>query len=220
MPEKMSKEKSIVMEELGAQIIRTPDAAAFYDKGSNFYKAQLIKQNLNRKKPGSAHILDQYTNPYNPLAHYDATGEEICAQLDNKVDMVVIATGTGGSICGIARKIKEKCPDCKVIGVDPIGSVLSGDVTEEDKHHFFEVEGVGYDFEPTVLDRKKVDVFFKSEDKQSFLMARKLIRREGILCGGSAGTATHYAIKAIERYDMKEGKNVVVLIADSIRNYM
>ena len=116
-------------------------------------------------------------NPGNPLAHYDTTAEEILAQCGGRVDMVVLGAGTGGTISGIGRKIKEKCPECTVVGVDPMGSILAEpenlnrtDVT------YYDVEGTGYDFIPTVLDRSVVDKWIKSRDKDTFIMARRLIR--------------------------------------------
>lgn len=222
MPEKMSKEKNDVLKGLGATIIRTRTSAAFDDIDSHISEAQRIKERLNAENPGCAHILDQYTNPYNPIAHYDSTGIEIANQLNGKVDLLVASAGTGGTICGLARKLKEKCPDCKIVGVDPVGSILAvPEKLNEDKGAgFYEVEGTGYDFLPTVLDRTRVDHWYKSVDKDSFQMSRKLLRHEGILCGGSSGSAVYCAIEAIKKYDLKEGQNVVVILPDSIRNYM
>ncbi|CAF0707871.1 unnamed protein product [Brachionus calyciflorus] len=222
MPEKMSKEKNDVLKALGATIIRTPTSAAFDAPNSHISEAQRIKERLNAENPGCAHILDQYTNPYNPIAHYDGTAEEIINQLNGKVDLIVSAAGTGGTICGIARKIKEKCPDCKVIGVDPVGSILAlpDQMNEFSGPGFYEVEGIGYDFIPTVLDRFHVDAWFKSIDKESFKLSRQLIKREGILCGGSSGSSTYCAIEAIKKYGLKEGQNAVIILPDSIRNYM
>lgn len=103
-------------------------------------------ERLNAQNPGCAHILDQYTNPYNPIAHYDGTAEEILSQLGNKVDMLIATAGTGGTICGLARKIKEKCPECIVVGVDPVGSILAmpDKLNETNGSGFYEVEGIGY----------------------------------------------------------------------------
>ena len=137
--------KNDVLKALGATIIRTPTSAAFDAPNSHISEAQRIKERLNAEMPGCAHILDQYTNPYNPIAHYDATAEEIINQLDGKVDMVVSTAGTGGTVCGIARKIKEKCPSCIIVGVDPCGSILAlpDDLNNTNSSGFYEVEGIG-----------------------------------------------------------------------------
>ena len=222
MPEKMSKEKNDVLKALGATIIRTPTSAAFDAPNSHISEAQRIKERLNAEKPGCAHILDQYTNPYNPIAHYDGTAQEILSQLNNKVDLLVATAGTGGTICGIARKIKEKCPNWNIVGVDPVGSILAqpNEMNEFSGSGFYEVEGIGYDFIPTVLDRQHVDAWYKSSDKPSLNLSRQMIKREGFLCGGSSGSAAYCALEAIKKYNIKEGQNVVVLLPDSIRNYM
>eukprot|EP00105_Crassostrea_gigas_P020489 XP_011439282.1 PREDICTED: cystathionine beta-synthase isoform X6 [Crassostrea gigas] len=216
MPEKMSMEKVDVLRALGAEIVRTPTSAAFDSPESHIGVAKRLMEEIP-----NAHILDQYRNPSNPLAHFDGTAEEILQACDDKVDMVVVGAGTGGTLTGIARKIKARCPNCKVIGVDPLGSVIAEpeslnktDVT------FYEVEGVGYDFIPTVCDRKLVDKWYKSDDKESFIMARRMIRQEGLLCGGSSGSAMANALKAIKDFGMKAGQKCVVILPDSIRNYM
>ncbi|XP_070534882.1 cystathionine beta-synthase-like [Ptychodera flava] len=214
MPEKMSMEKVDVLRALGAEIVRTPTSARFDSPESHIS----VAQRLNREIPNSI-ILDQYRNAGNPLAHYDGTAEEIIKACDGKVDMVVAGAGTGGTITGLGRKIKEKCPNCKIIGVDPEGSILAVPETlNESDTTFYEVEGIGYDFVPTVLDRSVVDKWFKSNDKDSFLYARKLIREEGLLCGGSSGTAMSVAVEAAK--DLDAGQRCVVLLPDSVRNYM
>lgn len=216
LPEKMSKEKVDVLRALGAEIVRTPTSASFDSPESHIG----VAARLNQEIPNS-HILDQYRNASNPVAHYDATAEEILEQCDGKLDMIVCGAGTGGTIAGIARKIKEKCPTCKVIGVDPIGSILAEPESLNDSDQsFYEVEGIGYDFIPTVLDRSHVDRWYKSADLPSFKMARRLIREEGLLCGGSSGTAMYCAIQAAKDFGLKEGQRLVVLLPDSIRNYM
>jgi len=223
MPEKMSKEKADVLKAFGATLIRTPSLAAFDAIDSHISEAQRIMERLNKENPGCAHILDQYTNAYNPIAHYDGTGEEILNQLENgKIDLLVATAGTGGTICGLARKIKEKQPNCIVVGVDPIGSILAQpeELNKTEGSGYYEVEGIGYDFIPTVLDCTKTDYWYKSVDKESFNMSRKVIRREGLLCGGSAGSAVYCALQAIKKFDIKAGQNVVVIMPDSIRNYM
>ncbi|XP_017265681.1 cystathionine beta-synthase b [Kryptolebias marmoratus] len=212
MPEKMSMEKVDVLRALGAEIVRTPTSAAFDSPESHIRTAWRLKSEI----PNS-HILDQYRNPSNPLAHYDTTAEEILEQCDGKLDMVVAGAGTGGTLTGVARKLKEKCPNVKVIGVDPEGSVLVHSEENSKKSHF-EVEGIGYDFIPTVLDRSVVDMWYKSTDKETFNMARRLIREEGLLCGGSSGSAMAAAMKMAQQ--LEEGQRCVVILPDSVRNYM
>jgi len=216
MPEKMSMEKVDVLRALGAEIVRTPTSASFDNPESHIGVAARLQQEIP-----NAHILDQYRNPSNPLAHYDGTAQEILDSCGGQVDMIVAGAGTGGTITGIARKIKEKCPNCKVVGVDPYGSLLAepAEINETDTT-YYEVEGIGYDFIPTVLERKHIDKWYKSEDQQSFLMARRLIREEGLLCGGSSGTAMYCALQAAKEFGMGKGQKVVVILADSIRNYM
>ena len=214
LPEKMSNEKVATLRALGAEIVRTPTSASWDSPESHISVAQRLLAEI----PNSI-ILDQYRNPGNPLAHYDTTAEEIIEQCGGKPDMVVLGAGTGGTISGIGRKLKEKCPDCVVVGVDPLGSILAepenlnrSDVT------YYDVEGTGYDFIPTVLDRSVVDRWIKSRDKDSFLMARRLIKEEGLLCGGSSGASMHCAIQAAQ--DLLPGQKCVVLLPDGVRNYM
>ncbi|KAL2081385.1 hypothetical protein ACEWY4_023238 [Coilia grayii] len=214
MPEKMSMEKVDVLRALGAEIVRTPTAARFDSPESHVGVAWRLKNEIP-----NAHILDQYRNPSNPLAHYDTTAEEIIEQCGGQVDMLVAGAGTGGTITGIARKLKEKCPSVRIIGVDPEGSILAEpeELNVTDKTQY-EVEGIGYDFIPTVLDRSVIDDWCKSNDEESFAMARMLIRDEGLLCGGSSGTAMSVAVKVAK--ELKEGQRCVVILPDSIRNYM
>ncbi|KAJ8396407.1 hypothetical protein AAFF_G00019840 [Aldrovandia affinis] len=214
MPEKMSMEKVDVLRALGAEIVRTPTSARFDSPESHVGVAWRLKNEI----PNS-HILDQYRNPSNPLAHYDTTAEEILEQCDGKVDMLVAGAGTGGTITGIARKLKETCPNIKIVGVDPEGSILAEpeELNKTDKTQY-EVEGIGYDFIPTVLDRSVVDSWIKSNDEDSFAMSRMLIKEEGLLCGGSSGTAMAAAVVVAK--ELKEGQRCVVILPDSIRNYM
>lgn len=214
MPEKMSQEKVDVLRALGAEIVRTPTSAAWNSPESHIGVSLRLRQEIP-----NAVILDQYSNPGNPLAHYDGTAEEILEATDGKVDMLVAGAGTGGTISGIARKFKEKCPDCHIVGVDPYGSILAQPETlNETDVTGYQVEGIGYDFIPKVLDRKVIDEWVKSGDKESFIMARRMIREEGLLCGGSSGTAMNAAIEAAKR--LKAGQKCVVILPDSIRNYM
>jgi cystathionine beta-synthase len=214
LPEKMSKEKVDILKALGAEIIRTPTEAAWDSPESHIG----VARRLNKELPNS-HILDQYKNPSNPLAHYDGTAEELVEQCDGKIDYVVVAAGTGGALTGLARKLKEKIPNVKIIGVDPNGSILAQpeELNAEGIHSYF-VEGIGYDFIPTVLDRKLCDQWVKSDDDESFTMSRRLIKEEGLLCGGSSGSVVWAALQIAK--NLPEGARVVCILPDSIRNYM
>lgn len=209
MPEKMSREKQVVLEALGAEIIRTPTEAAWDAPDSHISVAKRLQKELP-----NAHILDQYGNPSNPKAHEDNTAQEMLTELGGKIDMAVIAAGTGGTITGIARRLKAANPNCIIVGADPEGSILAGGTDI----YSYKVEGIGYDFIPDVLDRKLVDTWVKTNDRQSFLLARRLIREEGLLCGGSAGSALMAALKEAKK--LKKGQNCVVIFADGVRNYM
>jgi len=214
LPEKMSNEKVATLRALGAEIVRTPTSASWDSPESHIS----VAQRLLTEVPNSI-ILDQYRNPGNPLAHYDTTAEEILAQCGGSVDMVVMGAGTGGTVSGIGRKLKEKCPSCLVVGVDPEGSILAEpENLNKSEVTYYDVEGTGYDFIPTVLDRTVVDKWMKSNDKESFIMARRLIREEGLLCGGSSGASMSCAVKIAA--SLKAGQKCVVLLPDGVRNYM
>ena len=209
MPEKMSKEKQIALEALGAEIIRTPTEAKSSDPESHISVAKKLNDEIE-----NSHILDQYSNPSNPEAHYYGTAEEIIKDFNNNLDMVVISVGTGGTITGIAKRLKEEMPAIKIIGADPEGSILGGG----DKVSSYLVEGIGYDFIPDVLDNSLIDEYIKTKDEESFIMARRLIKEEGLLCGGSCGATMVAALKAASK--LKNGQNCLVILADGIRNYM
>ena len=213
MPSKMSKEKVIAMKALGVKIVRTKDDAEYNNPESHVETAFRL-----RKETPNSVVLDQYLNPGNPMTHYESTAEEILEALDGKVDMVVIGVGTGGSATGISKKIKKHCPNCKIIGVDPVGSVLSGGGSKNNEAKHFEVEGIGYDFVPTVLESTDIDEWEKTDDPETFRMARKLNRLEGILSGGSSGANMVGAMRAAKR--LKPGQNCVVILPDGVRNYI
>ena len=209
MPEKMSKEKQIALEALGAEIIRTPTEAKSSDPESHISVAKKLNKEIE-----NSHILDQYSNPSNPKAQYYGTAEEIIKDFNNNLDMVVISVGTGGTITGIAKRLKEEMPKIKIIGADPEGSILGGG----DKVSSYLVEGIGYDFIPDVLDNSLIDEYIKTKDEESFIMARRLIKEEGLLCGGSCGATMVAALKAASK--LKNGQNCLIILADGIRNYM
>jgi cystathionine beta-synthase len=215
MPEKMSKEKVDVLKALGSEIIRTPTEAAFDAPDSHISVAKRLNEEIT-----DSHILDQYSNPDNPGAHYKTTAEEIIRQCGGKVDMLVAGAGTGGTITGIAKRLKEHNPDVIIVGVDPQGSILAVPENLNDKNRLepYQVEGIGYDFIPNVLDRSLIDEWYKSNDKDSLLMMRKLIRQEGLLVGGSAGSAVCGALHAAR--SLKAGQRCVIILPDSVRNYM
>jgi len=209
MPEKMSMEKEVVLEALGAKIIRTPTEVSYDDPKSLFG----VAKQLQKETPNS-HILDQYSNNNNPDSHYYGTAQEIIDEFGENLDMVVISTGTGGTITGIAKKLKESISNIEIVGVDPVGSILGGGSDISPYH----VEGIGYDFFPEVLDNSLVDRYIKTTDEDSFVMAKKLIKEEGLLIGGSCGAAVWGAIEAAKNLD--PNKNVLVILPDSIRNYL
>ena len=248
MPEKMSKEKVDVLKALGAEIVRTPTEAAYDAPESHISVARRLQHDMEQ-----SHILDQYSNPSNPEAHYYGTAEELIRQCQGKIDMLVAGAGTGGTISGLAKRLREHNPDIEIVGVDPEGSILAVPDSLNDKHRLesYHVEGIGYDFIPKVLDRtyKKrdetlavqpnnvtcnrsltwfvsfllfpgalVDKWYKSNDEESLLMMRRLIRDEGLLCGGSSGSAVACALKAAA--GLEAGKRVVIILPDSVRNYM
>ena len=209
MPEKMSQEKQIVLEALGATIIRTPTEALSSDPDSHISVAKKLQKEIK-----DSHILDQYSNPSNPDAHYQNTAEEIINDFGDNLDMVVISVGTGGTITGVAKRLKEVIPEIKIIGADPVGSILGGG----NEISSYLVEGIGYDFIPDVLDNSLIDQYIKTQDQESFIMARRLIKEEGLLCGGSSGATMVAALNAASI--LEDGQNCLVILADSIRNYM
>ena len=209
MPEKMSKEKEVVLKALGAEIVRTPTEAAWDAPESHIEVAKKLQSEI----PNS-HILDQYANSANPDAHYTETAQEILDDFDDSLKMVVAGVGTGGTITGIAKRLKEELSDITIIGVDPLGSILGGG-NEVFPYH---VEGIGYDFYPDVLDNNFIDEYIKLPDAESFHMARRIIKEEGLLIGGSSGGAVWAALKKAER--LNAGDKCLVILPDSIRNYL
>ena len=209
MPEKMSKEKQIALEALGAEIIRTPSEVAFDDPSSHISVAKKLNHEIK-----NSHILDQYGNQSNPDAHYYGTAQEILDDFGKDLDMVVMGVGTGGTITGVAKRLKEEISKITIIGADPVGSILGGGR----KVKPYLVEGIGYDFFPDVLDNNLIDKYIKTEDEESFIMSRRLIKEEGLLCGGSCGSAMVAALKSATA--LKKNQKCLVILPDGIRNYM
>lgn len=211
MPVKMSHEKAIVLEALGAQVIRTPTAVS-YDHPDSLIS---VARRLETEK--GYVLLDQYKNPANPDAHYHGTAAEIIAQCGKNIDMAVISAGTGGTITGVAKRLKEEIPNIIIVGVDPVGSILADPAAPAEKVAY-QVEGIGYDFVPDVCDRKYVDRWVKTRDKESFDLARELHRYEGMLVGGSCGSAMYGVLEAAK--ELRPDQRCVVIFPDNIRNYM
>jgi cystathionine beta-synthase len=217
LPEKMSPEKVAVLKALGAEVVRTPTSAAWDSPESHIGVARKLVKELP-----NAHILDQYTNVDNPLAHECGTAEEIWEQTEGKVTAIVAGAGTGGTITGLARGIHKHNKEVKIIAADPQGSILALPETlnQDHKDQPYKVEGIGYDFIPDVLEQKIVHHWYKTDDRVAFQYARRLISEEGILCGGSSGSAMDAAVKAIQELGLGKDDVVVVVCPDSIRSYL
>ncbi len=215
MPDKMSQEKIDALRALGAKVIVTPTQVEHNDPRS--YHS--VARRLNREIPNSI-FPDQYSNMSNTEAHYLTTGPEIWEQTGGKVTHVVVGVGTGGTISGTARFLKEKNSDIRVIGVDPVGSIfveMFRTGVRPDPQPY-KVEGIGQDEKPLNLDFEVVDEMYSVSDKDSFVMTRKLARMEGVFAGGSSGSAVHIALECASRLD--ESALMVVIIADSGTRYL
>jgi cystathionine beta-synthase len=208
LPDKMSTEKLTLLQAYGAEIVLTPtsvppDAPESYNG---------VADRLAREIPG-AFRPGQFSNQRNPEAHYRTTGPEIWRDTDGQIDVFVAGVGTGGTISGVGRYLKERRPEITIVAADPEGSVLSGDSPRP-----YLVEGIGEDMVPATFDRQVVDEFVRVSDRESFATARRLAREEGLLVGGSAGTAVAAAMKYSRR--LAPGAVVVALLPDTGRNYL
>lgn len=215
LPEKMSAEKVAVLRALNAEIIRTPTEAAYDSPESHISVARRLQKEIP-----NAHILDQYSNENNPLAHEYGTAEEIWAQTEGKVTALIAGAGTGGTITGLARGLRKHNPDMKIIAADPQGSVLAlpASLNDQFANVSYKVEGIGYDFIPDVLKQEAVDTWYKTDDRESFMYARRLIAEEGLLVGGSSGSAFAAMVRAVRDLHLGKDDTVVVVLPDSIRS--
>lgn len=215
MPDKMSNEKKNLMQAFGAKVVVTPtDVPA--DSPESYYS---VARRIAKETPNSFYP-DQYNNPKNIEAHYETTGPEIWAESKGNIDIFVSGIGTGGTLSGVGRFLKKQNSRIQVIAVDPIGSVFydyfkTGKLPEP---HVYKVEGIGEDYLVKAVDFSVIDDMLQVNDKNSFLMARRLTREEGIFAGGSSGSAVWAALEIAKKQE--EPKNIVVILPDSGTRYL
>jgi cystathionine beta-synthase len=207
MPDKMSQEKISLLRAYGAEVVITPTAVP-PDSPESYYR---VADRLTEEIPG-AYQPNQYHNQNNPQAHYHSTGPEIWEQTDGRITHFVVSVGTGGTITGASRYLKEKNPDIQIVGADPEGSTFTGEV------HPYLVEGIGKESWPDTLDRSVIDRWVRVSDRDSFLTARRVTREEGLLVGGSVGTAVYAALEVGK--ELGPDDVLVVILPDSGRNYL
>lgn len=217
MPDKMSQEKILLLRAYGARVVVTPTAVEPEDPRSYYSVARRITE----ETPNSI-LANQYYNPINPLAHYETTGPEIWKQTNGRITHLVVGMGTGGTISGTGQYLKEKNPDIQIIGVDPIGSILyelhrSGQYTTAEG---YKVEGIGEDFLPGTTNLGIIDEIIQVNDRESFLMTRRLVSEEGILGGGSSGAVVIGAMKYIHQRQLGPEAVVVIILPDSGLRYL
>jgi cystathionine beta-synthase len=208
MPDKMSQEKISLLRAYGAEVVITPTAVP-PESPESYYR---VADRLTEEIPG-AFQPNQYHNHNNPDAHYETTGPELWQQTDGKVTHVVISVGTGGTITGAGRYLHEKNPEIQIIGADPAGSIFTSD-----EIHPYLVEGIGKESWPDTLDRSVIDRWVTVTDRDSFLTARRITSEEGILVGGSAGTAVWAALEVAQ--ELTHDHLMVVILPDSGKSYL
>ncbi|MEX2203876.1 MAG: cystathionine beta-synthase [Actinomycetota bacterium] len=207
MPDKMSQEKISLLRAYGAEVVITPTAVP-PESPESYYR---VADRLTEEIPG-AFQPNQYFNEENPAAHEATTGPEIWRQTGGRITAFVTGVGTGGTITGVARYLKAQNPDLLVVGADPEGSIFSGDV------HTYLTEGIGEDFWPKTFDPSLVDRYVRVSDRDAFRMARRITREEGILVGGSSGTAVVAAVEVAR--ELGPDDVIVVILPDTGRNYL
>lgn len=205
VPEGFSREKIEVMKVLGAEVVRTPA-----DKGMP--EAIRLAKQIAAETDG-AFCPQQFANPANPEVHYQTTGREIWEQMGGRVDAVCLGAGTGGTFTGVARFLRERNPACHVVLVEPEGSVFGGGKAGKHK-----VEGIGNSFVPETLDLALADEIMMVEDAPSYAMVRRLAAEEGILAGGSGGSAVEAAVRVARK--LGEGRRVVAIVPDGFERYL
>ncbi len=210
MPDKVANEKVALLRAYGAEVVTTPANVARESPDSYYSVADRLTQEIT-----GAFQPNQYFNPMNPRSHYETTGPELWEQTAGKITHFVAGVGTGGTISGVSKYLKEQNPDIKVIGADPEGSIY----TSPNEMRPYKVEGIGEDFWPGTFESSLVDEFLMVTDRDSFMTARQVSREEGVLLGGSGGTAVWAALQAARKYDSPDNF-VVVLIPDSGRGYL
>jgi cystathionine beta-synthase len=211
MPDKMSQEKIALLRAYGAEVVICPTAVE-PDSPESYYS---VSDRLAEEIPGGFKP-DQYSNMANPQAHYERTGPEIWEQTGGEIDAIVVSVGTGGTISGIGRYFKERKPEVLIVGADPEGSVYTAEDGRE--VHPYLVEGIGKDTWPQTMDPSVVDEWIRVSDRDSFLVARRLAREEGLLVGGSGGTTVHAALEVARRFGPEA--RILTLIPDTGRNYL